>query len=66
MWHSWGRGEVLTGFWVGGLKVRDHWEDNIKMYVREVGIDGANWIRLGQDRVHWRTFVNTVMNLRVA
>jgi hypothetical protein len=20
-------GEVFTGFWVGGLKVRDHWED---------------------------------------
>jgi hypothetical protein len=23
-------------------------------------------IRLAQDRVQWRTFVNTVMNLRVA
>jgi len=22
------------------------WEDNIKMNVRETGIDGANWIRL--------------------
>jgi hypothetical protein len=22
-----GRGEVLTGFWLGGLKARDHWED---------------------------------------
>jgi hypothetical protein len=22
-----GRGEVFTGFWLGGLKVRDHWED---------------------------------------
>jgi hypothetical protein len=21
------RGEVFTGFWLGGLKVRDHWED---------------------------------------
>jgi hypothetical protein len=21
-------------------------EDNIKMYLREVGVDGANWIRL--------------------
>jgi hypothetical protein len=27
MWHAWGRGEVLTGFWLGGPKVRDHWED---------------------------------------
>jgi hypothetical protein len=22
-----GRGEVFTGFWLGGLKVRDHWEE---------------------------------------
>jgi hypothetical protein len=22
-----GRGEVLTGFWLEGLKARDHWED---------------------------------------
>jgi hypothetical protein len=21
------RGEVFTGFWLGGPKVRDHWED---------------------------------------
>jgi len=27
MWHAWRRGEVFTGFWLGGLKVRDHWED---------------------------------------
>jgi hypothetical protein len=25
---------------------RSRWEDNIKMYLREIGIDGANWIRL--------------------
>jgi hypothetical protein len=40
-------------------------EDNIKMDLREINIDGANWIRLAQDRVQWRAFVNTVMNLRV-
>jgi hypothetical protein len=41
------------------------WEDNIKMDLWEIGIDGANWIQLAQDRVQWRAFVNTVMNLRV-
>jgi hypothetical protein len=40
-------------------------EDNIKLDLREVRIDGANWIRLAQDRVQWRAFVNMVMNLRV-
>jgi hypothetical protein len=44
---------------------RRRWEDNIKVKLRETGIDGANWIRLAQDRVQWRAFVNTIMNLRV-
>jgi hypothetical protein len=44
---------------------RRRWEDNIKMDLREIGIDGANWIRLAQNRVQWRAFVNTVMKLRV-
>jgi hypothetical protein len=30
---------------------RRRWEDNIKMGLREIGIDGENWIRLDQDRV---------------
>jgi hypothetical protein len=43
---------------------RCRWENNIKLYLRETGIDGTNWIRLAQDRVQWRAFVNTIMNLR--
>jgi hypothetical protein len=43
---------------------RHRWEDNIKMDLSEMGIDGANWIRVAQDRIQWRAFVNTVMNLR--
>jgi hypothetical protein len=41
------------------------WEDNIKMDLREIGIDGANWVWLAQDTVRCRTFVSTVMSLRV-
>jgi hypothetical protein len=44
---------------------RRRWEDNIKMDLRETGIDGANWIQLVQYRVQWRAFVNTIMNHRV-
>jgi hypothetical protein len=40
-------------------------EDNIKMDLREKGINGANWIMLAQDRFQWRAFVNTVMDFRV-
>jgi hypothetical protein len=44
---------------------RRRWEDNIKLDLRKMRIDGANWIQLAQDRVHWRDLVNTLMNLRV-
>jgi hypothetical protein len=44
---------------------RSRWEDNIKIDLRETGIDGANWIQLAQDRVQWRAYVYTVMNRRV-
>jgi hypothetical protein len=44
---------------------RRRWEDNVKMNLREIEIDGANWIHLAQHRVQWRAFVNTIMNLRV-
>jgi hypothetical protein len=46
-------------------RCRRRGEDNIKMDLREMEVDGANWIRLGQDRDQWRALVNTVMNLRV-
>jgi len=44
---------------------RHKWEDNIKIDVSEMGMDGANCIHLAQDRVRWRAFVSTVMNFRV-
>jgi hypothetical protein len=46
-------------------RTRHRWEDNIKMDLREIEIDGANWIQLAQDRVQWRAIVDTVMNLPV-
>jgi hypothetical protein len=44
---------------------RRRWEDSINMDLRKIGINGANWIQLAQDRVQWWACVNTVMNLRV-
>jgi hypothetical protein len=64
---------VFTGFLLGSLKGRDHWEDlgiggedNINMGLREIGIDEANWFWVAQDRVHWWVFVNVVMNPQVS
>jgi hypothetical protein len=45
---------------------RRRWVDNIKMDVRVIGYDGMDWIKLAQNRDHWRALVNTVMSLRVS
>jgi hypothetical protein len=44
---------------------RHRWEDNIKMDLREIGINRVNWIQLAQDRFQWWACMNTVMNLWV-
>jgi hypothetical protein len=56
---------VLTGFWLGDPTGRDHWEDldlggRIKMKLRDIRIDGANWIRLAQNRVQLAGFYQSV------
>jgi hypothetical protein len=53
----------VTGFGLG--RPRRRWENNVKMDLREIGIDGENWIQLAQDRVQWQAFGNPVTNLRV-
>jgi hypothetical protein len=66
--HGEGRGvyRVLVGRpEVKRPRGRRRWEDYIKVDLEEIAIDGVNWIRLAQDRVQWRAFVNTIMNLRV-
>ena len=40
------------------------WEDNIKIYLQEVGLD-MDWIDLAQDRYSWWTLMNAVMNHRI-
>jgi hypothetical protein len=44
---------------------RHRWGDNIKLDLGEIGIDGANWIQLAQNRIQWWAFVSMVMNLWV-
>jgi hypothetical protein len=46
-------------------KRRRRWADNAKIYLREIGWDGMDWIDLAQNRDRWRALVNKVMNLRV-
>jgi hypothetical protein len=37
----------------------------VKMYLKDVGCGGMDWIVLAQDRDMWQALVNVVMNLRV-
>jgi hypothetical protein len=53
------QGRILLG------RPRRRWEDNIKLDLREIRIDGTKWIRLAQDRVQWRAVLKMVINLRV-
>jgi hypothetical protein len=39
--------------------------ENIKIGLREIRLDGMDWINLVLDRGQWRALVNTAMNLRV-
>jgi hypothetical protein len=48
-----GEGRIVYRVLVGRPEIkrllerpRRRWEDNIKMNLTEIGIDGANWIRL--------------------
>jgi hypothetical protein len=63
MWEKRNAYRILVGKPEG--RPRRRWADNIKMYLKEVGWDGMDWIDLAQDRDRWRPYVNAVMNLRV-
>jgi len=44
---------------------RHRWEDNIKMYLQEVGGGHGDWMELAQDRDRWWALVGTVRDFRV-
>jgi hypothetical protein len=44
---------------------RRRWEDGFRMDLREIGLEGVDWIRLPQGRDRWRSVVSAVMNIRI-
>ena len=59
--------KILTGEPTGKRPLgrpRRRWED-IRIYLKEIGVSTWNWVNLLQDGDYWRALVNTALNLRV-
>ena len=52
--------KILTGTSAGKKpsgRPRRQWEDNIRMDLKEIGINTRNWV--AQERFYWRALVNS-------
>jgi hypothetical protein len=65
------RGELRIEISWRNLNERDQLEevgekcqDNIKIYLQDVGLEGVGGMSMAQDRDKWRDVVKTVINLR--
>ena len=61
--------KILTGTPAGRRSLgrpRHRWEDNIRMDLKEMGINTRNWVDLAQDRAYWRALVNVALYLWVS
>jgi hypothetical protein len=47
-------------------RLRQKWEDNIRIDLQEVGCGRIDWIDLAQDRDMWRDVVKAAMNFQAA
>ena len=59
---------ILTGKPTGKRlfgRPRRRWEDNIRIYLEERGINAGNWVDSAQNKGYWRALVNAALNLRV-
>ena len=68
MEEGWSALKILTGTPAGKTPLgrpRHRWEDNIRMYFKEIVINMRNWVDLAQDRDYWRALVNVTLHIRV-
>ena len=58
--------KLLTGKTIGNIPLgrpKRRWEDNIRMDLKEVGINTRNWVDSAEDENYWRALVNVALNL---
>jgi hypothetical protein len=41
-------------------RCRHRWKDNFKMHLREIGLEGVDWIHVTQDMDQWWVVANIV------
>jgi hypothetical protein len=61
MGEGWSASIILTGTPAGKRPLgrpRPRWEENIRMVLKEIGINTRNWVDSAQDKECWRTLVN--------
>ena len=59
--------KILTGIPTGKRPLgrpRRRWEDNIRMDLKQIGVNMRNWVDSAQDRDFWRALANAALNLR--
>ena len=60
--------KILIGMPAGNKPLgrpRRRWKVNIRMDLKEIGINTRNWVGLAQDRDYLRALVNLALHLRV-
>ena len=61
--------KILTGKPTGKGPLgrpRRRWEENIRMDLKEIGINTRNWVDSAQDRDYWRALVIAALDLRIS
>ena len=61
--------KILSGKRTGKIpsgKPRHRWGGNIRLDLKEIGINMRNWVDLAQDRDYWEPLLNATLNLWVS
>ena len=57
--------KMLTGKPTGKIPLERpsrRWEDNIRMYLKEIGFNTRNWVHSVQGRDYWRPVLNLLVS----
>ena len=47
------------------VRPRRRWKENIRMDLKEIGVNTRNWFDSSQDRDYWRHLLNAALIFRV-